>query len=99
MELLKTLTLEELNSFEKSTYKALVENDFMELMPDCKSSDIETSAQHISNALNNAVSEQRGLRRSGILNTVQGLIKSTVSTGSVIRDLSGLKLTVCGRSS
>ena len=92
IDLLKTLTLEELNAFDKSTYKALVVHDFMELMPDCKRSDIETSAHYISNALNNAVSEQRGLRRLGIRSTVQGPIKSAISTGSMIRDLSNRKV-------
>lgn len=63
IEIVQSLTFEELKRFNKVRYKNLVKSDIMEILPETETKDAENTAHYISNALNNEAQRQKGIKR------------------------------------
>ena len=64
VDLLESLPLQELISFDKNKYKTIISKEFKKLMPECDQSLIKSAAHFISNTLNNDVPGVRGRRKT-----------------------------------
>ena len=64
IDLLESLPLQKLISFDKNKYKTFISKEFKKLMPECDQSLIKSAAYFICNTLNNDVPGVRGRRKT-----------------------------------
>lgn len=62
MEIIQSLSLDELKCFNKYNYKEMVKSDIVELLPEADDKVIDGSAHYISNTLNNEAQRQRTIK-------------------------------------
>ena len=63
LDIVRSLSYEELKKFNKFTYKNLVAEEMALILPDVNKKTIEDTAHYISNALNNEAQTQRGQKK------------------------------------
>ena len=62
MEVVKSLSLEDLKKFNKHHYKSMIKSEISDLLPEVDKKSADDTAQYISNMLNNEAQRQKSLK-------------------------------------
>ena len=81
MEIIESLTINELKRFDKNKYKTLIMSDILQVLPNTDKQVVDDTAQYISNMLGNEAPKVKG-RKMQSLNKKQK-VRRTRSTSSI----------------